>query len=159
MACVSAVPGAQCARAAGMRTLDAWYAHLNVRRVLDSSQAEVEKAARQEGGRSKRKKTSRKPGPETHAGFSKLTGEIDGVQRIVADPPLIVPIDDLVVPGNGPRRADEWVRSLVSSYRRSLADEHHPLEEFTSSTRRARSSAWAASGTRLDPSPGGPRRP
>ena len=62
-------------------------------------------AARQEGGRSRRPRTSRRRGPATtSACFAKLAGEIDGELRIVADPPLIVPIEDLIAPA---RRASE----------------------------------------------------
>ena len=62
--------------------------------------------------------------------FARLTGEVDGRLRIVADPPLIVPIDDLVIPGTAREDMEEWMRSLVQTYRRSLASRHHPIEEF-----------------------------
>ena len=36
--------------------------------------------------------------------FSKLTHEVDGERRIIADPPLIVPIEDLMPDGQRTRR-------------------------------------------------------
>ena len=62
--------------------------------------------------------------------LARLTREVDGRLRIVADPPLIVPIDDLVIPGTTREGIDDWMRSLVQSYRHSLATRHHPIEEF-----------------------------
>ena len=50
--------------------------------------------------------------------FAKRADEVDGELRIVADPPLIVPIDDLLPPGTDRDEAEEWVRSLVTAYRR-----------------------------------------
>jgi uncharacterized protein (DUF2252 family) len=62
--------------------------------------------------------------------FSKRADEIDGELRIVADPPLIVPIHDLVPSGTARDETDEWIRSEVRAYRRSLARQHHPIEEY-----------------------------
>jgi uncharacterized protein (DUF2252 family) len=41
-----------------------------------------------------------------------------------------VPVHDLAPPGTERDELDAWIRSLVSTYRRSLAREHHPLEEY-----------------------------
>ena len=64
--------------------------------------------------------------------FAKRADEIDGKLRIVADPPLIVPIDDLVHDGPSipATTRNVLMRSLIQTYRRSLADHHHPIEEF-----------------------------
>ena len=37
--------------------------------------------------------------------FSKLTHEIDGERRIISDPPLITPIEDLMPAGRERRRS------------------------------------------------------
>ena len=55
---------------------------------------------------------------------------VDGDLRIVAEPPLIVPIEDLVVPGTEWEQADVLVKKLLAPYRQTLGAEHHPLEEF-----------------------------
>ena len=63
--------------------------------------------------------------------FEKLTHVVDGEPRIISDPPLIVPIDELV-PTEMERDAlmDE-LRKLIRSYRRTLeTDRRHLLEEF-----------------------------
>jgi hypothetical protein len=54
----------------------------------------------------------------------------DGKLRIVADPPLVVPIDDLIVSGTPSDEVEKFMRSLIQKYRRSLADHHRPIEEF-----------------------------
>ena len=63
--------------------------------------------------------------------FKKLTRMVDGELRFVEDPPLIVPLEDLVLSDRRPATATERsLRKLIKKYRRTLADEHHPLEEF-----------------------------
>jgi uncharacterized protein (DUF2252 family) len=62
--------------------------------------------------------------------FSKLTRVVDGEARIVAEPPLIVPIDDLV---SGRERDDmfEELGGLLRTYRATLQhDRRLLLEEF-----------------------------
>ena len=63
--------------------------------------------------------------------FAKRADEVDGELRIVADPPLIVPIEDLVRAGigvGGPDAADQEAAQLLPAHARR--DQHHPLEEF-----------------------------
>ena len=62
--------------------------------------------------------------------FKKLTERVDGDIRFVTDPPLIVPLEDLVLSEEARHRTERSLRKLVKKYRRTLADEHHPLEEF-----------------------------
>ena len=64
------------------------------------------------------------------AAFSKLTHVVDGEARIVAEPPLIVPIDDLVA---GLERDEmfDGLHELLRSYRDTLQhDRRVLLEEF-----------------------------
>jgi hypothetical protein len=59
-----------------------------------------------------------------------LTEIVDGRPRIVADPPLLVPIEDLL-PELERRALLEWLRVLFARYRRSLApDRRALLEQF-----------------------------
>ena len=66
--------------AASMRTLDAWYAHMEVEQVMEWIHTEVEReTARQEGRRSRQRRTSRRRGPGTSMRvFAKRADEIDG---------------------------------------------------------------------------------
>lgn len=69
--------------------------------------------------------------------------EVDGELRIVADPPLIVPIEDLTVSGTGWEEPAPLIKELLARYRRTLGAQGHPLEEFRSRCP-AKWSAWAA---------------
>src|SRR4249920_1031572 len=62
--------------------------------------------------------------------FDKLTHLVDGEPRIMADPPLIVPIEDLLGPDQAQTFADA-IRTVIRSYRRTLpADRRQLLERF-----------------------------
>ena len=63
--------------------------------------------------------------------FSKLTREVDGERRIIADPPLIVPVEDLLPEGRQRGEVEAQLRGLIRSYRRTLeTDRRHLLEEY-----------------------------
>ena len=63
--------------------------------------------------------------------FEKLTTIVDGKRKIVSDPPLIVPIEELVAPDLADRMA-EGFHGLIRTYRKSLlGDRRHLLEDFT----------------------------
>jgi uncharacterized protein (DUF2252 family) len=116
---------------AEMSTMDAWYAHMEIGQLLEWIQQEVReerlgkkeaKEAAQDVAKARTRDSARV--------LTRLAGEVAGELRIVADPPLIVPIEDLVVPGTPLEAIDESMRTLIGSYRRTLAHQHHPLEEF-----------------------------
>ena len=118
-------------RAAKMRALDVWYDHVDADAIL----AELDEAVRQKRlGKAEAREAAddiAKARTRDHLrAFAKRVGEGDGDLRFEADPPLIVPVDDLAPPGMERDALDAWIGSLVSTYRRSLAREHHPLEEY-----------------------------
>jgi uncharacterized protein (DUF2252 family) len=117
--------------AAGMRTLDAWYSHLNVDELTGRLQAEVRnkriakkdaKIATQDIAKARTRDSVRV--------FAKRAGQVDGELRIVADPPLIVPVEDLDVSEPSRRQTEQAIARIIRSYRRTLGREHHPIEEF-----------------------------
>jgi uncharacterized protein (DUF2252 family) len=62
--------------------------------------------------------------------FTKLTENVDGEPRIASDPPLIMPIRDLVDPGYA-ESAESELQSIFRNYRRTLQqDRRHILEQF-----------------------------
>src|SRR5262249_34226946 len=63
--------------------------------------------------------------------FAKLTHLVNGEPRIISDPPLIVPIEELL-PADSDREAfGEEIRTLIRTYRRTLeTDRRHLLETF-----------------------------
>jgi hypothetical protein len=62
--------------------------------------------------------------------LARRAGVIDGELRFVADPPIIVPIDDLARPGTAWEDPAPEIKKLLASYRRTLSHHHHPLEEY-----------------------------
>jgi len=62
--------------------------------------------------------------------LAKRADEIEGELRIVADPPVIIPIEDLVRPGTEWENPAPLIKKLLSSYRRTLSRHHHLVEEY-----------------------------
>jgi uncharacterized protein (DUF2252 family) len=118
-------------RVAGMRTLDAWYDHLDVDFLMKQALAEVraERLKRREAraaGRLVAKARTR----DSVRVFARRTSRVDGELRITSNPPLIVPLEDVGPLSGDWARAEELIKRLLSSYRRTLSHEHHPIEEF-----------------------------
>ena len=112
-------------------TLNVWYDHLEAGALLD----EVAREARKGNlGRDTEKRTesdiAKARTRDSVRLLSKRAETVDGELRIVPDPPLIVPVAELVEPGSEWEQTDVLVKELLSSYRRTLGVEHHPLEEF-----------------------------
>jgi uncharacterized protein (DUF2252 family) len=111
---------------AEMKNLDVWYARLDIEATIAryGSQLRARQVKRTEKALAKARTR------DSTSAFSKLTHELDGRPRIVADPPLIVPIEDLA---NGAERERllERLRDLLASYRASLPhDRRMFLEQF-----------------------------
>ena len=111
-----------------MRNLDVWYAHIEVERLFEQLKATATKKQQAKARANVAKARTR----DSMQAFAKLTHEVDGERRIIADPPLIVPIEEL-----DRRRArerddvDGELRGLIRSYRRTLeTDRRHLLEDF-----------------------------
>ena len=112
---------------AGMRTLDVWYAHIEVERLFEQFKAEVTGKQLAKAKSTVAKARTR----DTMQAFSKLTREVDGQRRIIADPPLIVPVEDLLPEGRQRGEVEAQLRGLIWSYRRTLeTDRRHLLEEY-----------------------------
>lgn len=97
------------------KTLDVWYAHLDESELIDE--------LRQLKPR-QRKKLERRVA-EAHAkdsarAFARLAYHVNGSARIAPDPPLIVPIADLL-PEAPAKELEHALHRLVESYRSSLA--------------------------------------
>ena len=62
--------------------------------------------------------------------FDKLTHLVDGEPRIISDPPLIVPVEE-VAGAMEAEQIQETMRAIIRSYRRTLAgDRRHLLQRF-----------------------------
>ena len=111
---------------AGMSNLDLWYSRIEV--------DEIAALANRHGSQKQRKLFERNVGKarakDSMRALGKLTEIVDGEPRIVSDPPLIVPIED-VASGVDAADVEGFVREAIRTYRRTLtADRRQLLERF-----------------------------
>ncbi len=112
---------------AGMTNLDVWYAHadLDVLRQQGGTQLKARQRKAVDKGLAKARTR------DSMQELGKLTHLVDGRPRIIADPPLIVPIDQLM-PNEMDRKGFEALLSdLIAKYRRTLeTDRRYLLEQY-----------------------------
>jgi uncharacterized protein (DUF2252 family) len=111
---------------AAMTNLAVWYSHSDVETGLAELRRGAGSAVRKRAEAGLAKARTR----DSLQAFDKLTKVVDGERRIVSDPPLIQPIEEL---GDGVERDQlmDWMRAAVRKYRNTLqSDRRHLLEEF-----------------------------
>jgi uncharacterized protein (DUF2252 family) len=118
-------------RAAGMGTLGVWYDQLDAGVLLKlvRQQVRVKRLDKKSARRAEQHVADAYSRDSTRV-FAKRAGEVAGELRIVANPPLIVPVEDLIVSGSEWEDPAPLIKKLLSSYRRTLGHQGHPLEEF-----------------------------
>ena len=112
---------------AGQPFLAVWYAHLDIEEAIGQFRSQF-KAKKFKATEELLAKAHTKDSTQA---LRKLTTVTDGRRRIISDPPMIVPVEEVF--------ADvqvgaiyQQVRGLLGKYRRSLqSDRCHLLEEFT----------------------------
>jgi uncharacterized protein (DUF2252 family) len=107
---------------AAMRDLDVWYARADVDDLAGTLGAQLDKARRKQLDKARTKAMTR----DSLQAYKKLTAAVDGSRRIVADPPLVVPVRDLL-PEIEWRELQEQLTELLAGYRDSLADDRRHL--------------------------------
>ena len=118
-------------QAAGMPTLGAWYDQLDAGMLLNLVRKEVRvKRVRKADAKAAERRVRQAYARDSTRVFAKRTADVDGELCIVADPPLITPVEDLIVPGSEWENAEVLIKKLLNAYRRTLGQQHHPLEEF-----------------------------
>jgi uncharacterized protein (DUF2252 family) len=111
---------------AQMRTLDLWYARLDVDELARRWSAAATAKQRKRFDRNVAKARSK----DSQRAWTRLVQIVDGQPRIIADPPLIVPIQDLLEP-HARAGFEDAVRHIIRAYRRTLpGDRRHLLERF-----------------------------
>ena len=112
---------------AGQRFMDVWYAHLDVEDAITEFRSQF---------KAKRFKATQKMVAKAHTqdsmrAQSKLTTEVDGQRRIISDPPLIEPVEELF-PDIQADQIYTLIREVLGKYQRTLqSDRKHLLEYFT----------------------------
>jgi uncharacterized protein (DUF2252 family) len=112
---------------AGQPFLQVWYAHMDVDDTIAQFQSQLKK---------KRVKATQKMVAKAHTEDStkalrKLTTATNGQRRIISDPPLIEPVEE-VFPEFQASAIYEQIRGVLGKYQRTLqSDRKHLLEQFT----------------------------
>ena len=111
---------------AAQSNLDVWYAHLDI----ESELARIKPLLRADRAKRTERLLAKAKTRDNLQAFDKLTSTVDGQARIISDPPLIVPVTDLL-PELEAGELFSRLRALLSSYRRTLStDRKHLLEQF-----------------------------
>ncbi len=112
---------------AGMTNLDVWYAHADMEQL--QAQFESQLSARQRKVVSKGLAKARTR--DSMQEVAKLTRIVDGRPRIISDPPLLVPIDELLPKRTDRTAFESQIKDLIAKYRRTLeTDRRFLLEQF-----------------------------
>jgi uncharacterized protein (DUF2252 family) len=109
---------------AGMSNLDLWYSRIDIEAIGALVAEQASRKQRKVFERNLAKTRSK----DSMRAFSKLTTVVDGKRRIVADPPLIVPIED-VHTGADAGHIEEFVHGLIRAYRQTLSPDRRRLLE------------------------------
>ncbi|MGK5113950.1 MULTISPECIES: DUF2252 domain-containing protein [unclassified Geodermatophilus] len=112
------------AQFAGLRDIDVWYSHIDADELQLKLAPQLDGKPRRRLARALEKARSR----DTLQAFGKLTEVVDGRLRIRAEPPLIVPLRD-VLPQAEEQDLASAFRGLIRQYRGSLQSDRRTLLE------------------------------
>jgi uncharacterized protein (DUF2252 family) len=111
---------------AQMNKIDVWYARMDIEQIDAQVRANLKPSEVKRFEQNVAKARSK----DSMKAFNKLVQVVDGRPKLVGDPPLIVPIEDLL-PDWEYHQVDEAIHDLLRFYRRTLAGDHrHLLEGF-----------------------------
>jgi uncharacterized protein (DUF2252 family) len=112
---------------AGQHFMDVWYAHLDI----DDAISEFRSQLKAKGVKASEKIAAKARTHDSMQAQSKLTTEVDGQRRIISDPPLIEPVEDLF-PDVQAGQIYKLISEVLGKYRRTLeSDRKHLVEYFT----------------------------
>ncbi|HUZ09064.1 MAG TPA: DUF2252 domain-containing protein [Acidimicrobiales bacterium] len=111
---------------ATMGELDVWYAHLDIDKVMAEMGSNLEPTTRKRTRKALAKARTR----DSMQALDSLTHLVNGQRRIISDPPLVVPVEQLF-PEMESKELTERMHQLVRAYRRTLQpDRRKLLEQF-----------------------------
>ena len=112
---------------AGLTGLDIWYAHADIDQLRAQFDAQLDARQRKLLAKGSAKARTRDSMQE----LAKLTTTVDGRPRIIADPPVLVPIEDLISDQARRGALKSEVQSIMSKYRRTLeTDRRHLIDQY-----------------------------
>lgn len=107
--------------------LEVWYTHLDIEQALGQFRSQL---------KAKRFTATEKMLAKAHTRDStqalrKLTTLVEGRRRIMSDPPMVVPVEEVFADVQA-SEVYEQIRTVMGKYRRTLqSDRRHMLEQFT----------------------------
>ncbi|MEV6480783.1 DUF2252 domain-containing protein [Streptomyces sp. NPDC051576] len=111
---------------AGMGNLPVWYARFDVESIAERYSPQVDRRIRKRFARTVAKAKRR----DTLQAFDRLTTVVDGHRRIAPDPPLIMPLQDLL-PGGERDQLERDLHRLIERYGQTLqSDRRFLLEQY-----------------------------
>jgi uncharacterized protein (DUF2252 family) len=111
---------------AAMPVLSVWYAHLDVEQALSRYKGDLSKSRYKSTEEMLAKARKR----DSTQALGKLTAVVDGRRRIVSDPPLVVPVEELFADEDVDALYAE-ISGLVTDYARTLQpNRRHLLRQF-----------------------------
>jgi uncharacterized protein (DUF2252 family) len=125
------------ARLAKLRDLDVWYSRVDIEAVLRQIGGELGLDGRKGADKTLSKVKARADKllakaktRDSMQALEKLTEVVDGETRFVSEPPLIVPIEELLPEAEAAGATDRF-HTMLTSYRRTLqSDRQHLLNQF-----------------------------
>jgi uncharacterized protein (DUF2252 family) len=112
---------------AAKSNLEVWYAHLDMEALLPQLQSQFDPKRLKSVEKNLAKARTR----DSMQALSKLTTLVDGEPRIVSQPPLIVPIEELLPEELSRKELTDQLSGLLRSYTKTLeTDRRHLLDQF-----------------------------
>jgi uncharacterized protein (DUF2252 family) len=112
---------------AGMANLDVWYARAD----LDDLRAEFESQMKKRQRKMVDKDMTKARTRDSMQEVAKLTHPVDGRLRIISDPPLLVPVTDLLDKQEDFATFEAQIKDLIVKYRRTVeTNRRYLLEQY-----------------------------
>jgi uncharacterized protein (DUF2252 family) len=112
---------------AAMTNLDVWYAHADIDQLRAELDSQMKKRERKLVDKGMAKARTRDSMQEV----AKLTHLVDGRPRIISEPPLLVPVTDLLDKQEDFAAFEAQIKDLIGKYRRTLeTDRQYLLEQY-----------------------------
>jgi len=107
--------------------LDVWYTHLDIEPAIREFTSQIKAKKLKEFEKLLAKAHTR----DSTQALAKLTTMVEGQRRIISDPPMIVPVEEVFSDVQADAITGQ-IRAVLSKYRRTLqSDRRHLLDQFT----------------------------
>jgi uncharacterized protein (DUF2252 family) len=106
---------------AAARNLDVWYVRLDIREIVE----QLDRVASRKLMRRFERNVAKARAKDSLRALDRLTHSVDGEPRIVSDPPLIVPVEELR--DEPAETIEREIRGLLRTYRQSLEHDRRQL--------------------------------